>query len=171
MSRTHIVKFNSGYDCVNFECVYNSERCYPGSGGSHGKHGLEIEFIVKGKKGAVWFVLYTGWFPQSISEEENSIVDWGRNKVLPVDLGYHSKIPQYKGQEPTNQSCELCDGQMCFYDGSAINAQDAMYTLVNGGDVKLWEFLESYYNNIFNKAKYPALVKYAKPLRNKLNRA
>ncbi len=169
MNLTHLVEFKSGHDCINFECVSDSKRCYPGSGGSHGKHGLEIEFIVKGEQGAVTFLLYTGWFPQQIPEKTkgNSIVAWGKSTVLPVNLGYHSKTHQYDRQEPTSQSCELCDKQVCFYDGSTLNAQDAMYALVNGGDVKLWEFLESYYNYVFNGTEYPILVGYAKPLRNR----
>lgn len=169
MSLIHFVKFKPGYDCINFECISNSKRCYPGSGGSHGKRGLGIEFSVKGEQGAVSFLLYTGWFPQQIPEKTkgNSVVDWSKSTVLPVDLGYHSKIPQYNWQKPSSQSCELCDNQVCFSDGSTINANDAMLALVNGGDVKLWEFLESYYNYVFNGTEYPALVEYAKPLRNR----
>lgn len=48
----HIVKFSSGYDCIKFECLNGNDRCFPGSGGYHGKHGMEIRFISKGPDGA-----------------------------------------------------------------------------------------------------------------------
>lgn len=165
MNLIHLVEFYPGYDCIHFDCIFSSENCYPFSAGSHGKHGLEIKFIVKGEQGAVQFILYTGWLPQIITKKYS--VNWSEGIPIPADLGYHAKTPQYEGQTLTSQSCTLCDGQPCFYDGSGINAQDAMYTLVNGGGTKLWDFLESFYSHVFNGAEYPTVIKYPMLLRNK----
>ena len=62
-------------------------------------------------------------------------------------------------------ACEYCDGKPCYYDGSGLNANDAMYALVNGGDVALWSFLDAYYAHIFDGKDYPKPAEYPKPLR------
>jgi len=165
----HIVRFERGYDCMKFECINRSKKCFPGSGGSHGKHGLAIRFVSKGVDGAVQFLLYTGWLPQFAEKDSigyRFIWDWGSGLgFMPADLSYHSKVARYEGQDHVQDSCEFCDGKPCYYDGSGLNASDAMYALVNGGDKALWEFLDAYYENIFNGAPYPEPAEYEKPLR------
>jgi hypothetical protein len=44
-------------------------------------HGLTIRFVSKGDKGAVQFVLHTGWLPQRQSKDGigyRSVDKWGR---------------------------------------------------------------------------------------------
>lgn len=48
----HIIELQHGHDCIKFECITKSKRCYPASGGSHGIHGLDMRFISKGDDGA-----------------------------------------------------------------------------------------------------------------------
>lgn len=163
----HIVRLESGYDCITFECCNRSKKCFPGSGGSHGRHGLSMRFVSKGELGAVQFLLYTGWTPQYSKEDRigaRRIHDWGRG-AMPADLGYHSKTPRYEGHTIADQSCEFCDGQQCYYDGSGLNASDAMYALVNGGDSALWAFLDAYYNTVFEDCEYPKPAEYKMPSR------
>lgn len=162
----HIVKFTNGHDCIRFKCINDSERCFPGSGGSHGVHGLNITFISKGSDGAVQFVLYTGWLPfyQKADNIGSRYYDI-KASAMPADLGYHSKVPMYEGQSKVGESCEYCDGAPCYYDGSGLAAYDAFYTLVNGGDVALWKYLDKYYNARFKGGKYPEVTEYCKPLR------
>ena len=162
----HVVCFEQGYDCIKFECINGSKKCIPGTGGSHGRHGLGIRFVVKGDEGAVQFVLNTGLTPQRAEPSSIGIrnCDWACY-MLPVDLGYHSKTPRYDGQEPMADACEWCGGQSCYYDGSGLNASDAMYALVNGGGDALWEFLDAYYESVFHGAPYPTPVEYNMPLR------
>jgi hypothetical protein len=165
-----IIRFRRGHDCIRFECINNSPNCKPGSGGSHGIHGLSICFLVKGQAGAVQFLLYTGWLPEQIKPNHIGTRRFEENKThsyfpMPADLGYHSKTPHYDGQEPIDSDCEYCDGEPCYYDGSGLNAYDAHYALVNGGDRGLWEFLEQYYRHVFEDAEYPAPCEYEKPLR------
>jgi len=156
----HIIRFTAGYDCIAFECKYNSPRCKPGLGGSHGKHGVNLLFVAKGEKGAVQFLLYTGWIPQRQCYHEDSA-----HKPLPADLGYHSKTPRYFEHTPQIDTCEYCDGQPCYYDGSTTNADFAMQTLVNGGDEALWKFLDKYYACVFEGGKFPKAAKYPTALR------
>lgn len=162
----HIVRFNRGYDCIKFECAHGSEACKPGSGGSHGRHGLEILFVSKGDAGAVQFQLFTDWFPQHVAPSSIGVHEcqWG-DSVMPAYLGYHSKTPHYDGRDAVSRCCEFCDGKQCYYDGSGLNANDAMYALVNGGDAALWAFLDAYYDHVFHGAAYPAPAEYAAKLR------
>ena len=163
----HIVRFEHGHDCIRFECIDDSPNCKPGSGGSHGIGGMSIRFLSKGEAGAVQFLLYTGWLPQRVTPSQighRDIWDWGRG-TYPADLGYHSKTPQYDGQEVIDGACEFCDGQPCYYDGSGLNANDAMYALVNGGQEALWAFLDGYYASVFEGGEYPEPAEYCKPLR------
>ena len=162
----HIVRFEGGFDCIRFECVHGSKGCKPGSGGSHGRHGLSIRFVSKGDKGAVQFLLYTGLCPQHAVPSTIGVRDceWG-GAAIPADLGYYAKQPQYDGQEAIDNACEFCDGQPCYYDGSGLNANDAMYALVNGGGDGLWAFLDAYYAATFDGAVYPSPTEFKMPLR------
>jgi hypothetical protein len=164
----HIVRFDGGFDCIKFECVWGSADCEPGAGGSHGRHGLNIRFVSKGDAGAVQFLLYAGWMPQHALPSTigvRNVRDWGGTGITPADLGYHSKTPHYDGQTQADSACEFCDGQPCYYDGSGLNANDAMYALVNGGHVALWAFLDAYYDTVFNGAEYPKPAEFKMPLR------
>lgn len=166
----HIVRFERGHDCIRFECINGSKRCVPGGGGSHGVHGLTIRFVSMGDDGAVQFTLYTGWLPQFEGTDHigyRSIIEWGSKGIrpMPADLGYHSKAPRYAGHEATSESCEFTGGGPCYYDGSGLNANDAMYALVNGGDDALWAFLDGYYDNVFKGAPYPEPAEYPRKLR------
>jgi len=163
----HIVKFNQGFDCIKFECIWGKEGCKPNTGGSHGRHGLTLIFVSKGDAGAVQFLLYTGWMPQHVKPSTigaHYIDDWGGH-IMPADLGSHSKTPRYEGHEPIESSCEYCDGQPCYYDGSGLNASDAMYALVNGGEDALWAFLDAYYESVFCGKAYPEPVEFKMKLR------
>ena len=163
----HIVRFEEGHDCLRFTCRWDSAQCRPGAGGSHGVSGLVIRFVSKGDAGAVQFALSTGWLPQYTEPSSIGtrwIESWG-GAAMPYDLGYHSKAIRYEGQAIIDDACEWCDGQPCYYDGSGLNAYDAMYTLVNGGEVALWAFLDAYYESVFKDGPYPQPAEYVRPLR------
>jgi len=168
MKLKHIVRFEPGYDCIEFKCAYESSRCIPGSGGSHGKHGLDIRFVAMGSAGAVQFVLYTGWLPQYTAPLSINSRWLDKKRYLtpiPADLGYHSMTPQYDEHSIASESCEFCGGKPCYYNGSALNASDAMYALVNGGDAALWKFLDGFYRCIFDGKEYPKPAEFKTTLR------
>lgn len=162
------VKFNAGYNCIKFDCRFDKKCSIENT---HGKHGVEILFYVHGKKGAIQFGLSTGWFPQYVIPDKIRYRDLDngfRNQLncypMAFDLGYHSYVPHYEGQKPISNKCKVIGG-VCYYDGSSLNANDALYTLINGGDEKLWEFLEKYYLYIFEKGKYPKVAEYPTKIR------
>lgn len=136
----HILKIYPAYDKRNS----NPNKNY-------GIHGVTMCFYVKGSKGAVQFMLYTNWhLPNVMDEFKHSSSEklFLFLKPLPVDLGYHSKKPHYKGQE--SSKCNFLKCGKCYYDGSALNAQKPFDILVSKGSDKLWKYLEDYYRDVFH---------------------
>lgn len=147
------VEFQAGYDCIRFECRHGSERCRPDSGGSHGKHGLTLRWLVIGEAGAVQFTLYTGWLPEPERTMGRSRDQWG---PLPADLGYHARKPQYEGQSQMGSCDVLADMPGgCYYDGSSLNADEPFRVLCSFGGDALWAFLERYYAATFAEGAWP----------------
>jgi hypothetical protein len=142
-----IIKFNPAFDERN----ENPRKNY-------GIHGVDLRMILKGEHGAVQFVLYTNWHLPHVQKEIDEriksnikvpyILDVSR--PLPADKGYHSKTQMYEGQEIVTNSCEYCDGQSCYYDGSGSEAEELFEILLREGSEGVWEELERYYNSLFN---------------------
>jgi len=147
MSFERSVAFEPGHDCIRFECVNGSPDCKPGAGGSHGIHGMQIRWILKGEKGAVQFLLFAGWLPEPTQLDFSKV-----RPAMPADLGYHAREPHYAGHSSTK--CDLL-GAECYSDGSGLNAHEPFRILCNEGGEALWEFLESYYHCVFEGAEFP----------------
>ncbi len=145
----HEIKFRPGHDCIRFECVNGSDRCFPGSGGSHGRHGLEMRWLVIGEKGAIQFLLFAGWTPEPERYGKEIL-----SPPLPADLGYHSYVPMYEGQEPMHGICDVLN-TICYYDGSGLNADEPFRVLCNEGGDALWAYLDAVYRNRFYNDPYP----------------
>jgi hypothetical protein len=109
---------------------------------NYGVHGCDLRMVVKGKKGAMQFVLYTGWMLPHVAEEFTS--KGFRMEPLPADVGYHSPVPMYENQAPMGE-CPFVDGHICYYDGSGLYAEKAFKVLLEGGSDALWKFLENEY--------------------------
>jgi len=126
-------------------------------GYSGGIHGCDIRFVLKGKKGAVQFVLFTNWqLPQVTNKfKENTIKDEIDIKVrflpLPADLGYHSPKPLFEGQTIMQNKCEYLDNQPCYYDGSGLQAEKVYDVMRIKGSDGVWEELEKYYIKTFGE--------------------
>lgn len=161
----HKVQFHAGYDCINFECKFNSSKCIPYEGGSHGCHGVNIIFSSGGDRGVITFVLSTGWLPQKVERDKYGVLNlkpYTRNIDLypqPMELSYHSKKRIYKYQS-VNDNCEFLGSAKCYYAKSILNAKDAMYSLVNAGEEGLWRFMDAYYEHVFNGKDYPKPEEY-----------
>lgn len=118
-----------------------------------------MTWYVKGPKGAVQFSLMTGWYPHIIKKTTfDDWSDWAEMSVTmkpndaptPADLGYHSPVPMYEGQTLMDEECPILKGP-CYYDGSGLNAYKPFSILVHEGGDRLWEFLEHYYRETFDK--------------------
>ena len=117
-----------------------------------------MRFYVIGPDGAIQFVCMTGWYPHIIKKTTfDDWSDWAELRIriqphdapLPSDLGYHSPIPRYEGQELMDGNCPILNGP-CYYDGSGLNAMKPFSILVHEGSDRLWEFLEAYYHETFS---------------------
>ena len=138
----------------NFEQIMEFTPAYdkrdPDPKKDYGIHGVNLRFVLKGSKGAVQFLLFTGWHLPHVREELE-----GRDPILsqpiPADVGYHSPIPLHEWQiEPDFESCDYLDGKPCYYDGSGLAADDAFNALTENGDEGVWQYLRRYYQAIFN---------------------
>ncbi len=150
------VQFTPGHDCIRFECLHGSERCVPGGGGSHGRSGLSVEFYVKGEKGVLQFVTFTGWEPEPFDASKDAKSRRERADgmfPMPSDLGYHSPVPLYEGQSKM-ETCQFFEGG-CYYDGSTLNAEEPFRVLCNDGLRALWAYLEAVYRSQFEDGERP----------------
>ena len=136
-----IIKFSKAFD----------ER-HPDPKKNYGIHGVDLRMVLKGELGAVQFVLYTQWHLPGV-REELKLKDRILSEPLPADVGYHSPIPQYEGQETLTDSCEYLDGKPCYYDGSGLMANDAFDVLTREGCDGLWKYLEDKYESTFGELK------------------
>lgn len=116
----------------------------PNPSKNYGIHGVDMRMYVIGPRGAVQFVLYTDWHLPHVDEELRA--KGVRIQPMPADLGYHSPIPTYKGQEDWGRDdCDLI-GCRCYYDGSGLNAERIYEVLLREGSEGVWRELETYYN-------------------------
>lgn len=120
----------------------------PNPSKNYGIHGVDMRMYVIGPRGAVQFVLYTGWHLPHVREELDARPSRKRclDHPMPADLGYHSPIPTYEGQEEWGRdNCELL-GCRCYYDGSGLNAERIYEVLLREGSEGVWRELEAYYD-------------------------
>jgi len=115
---------------------------------NYGIHGVNIRFLYGDKEvGYVQFVIYTNWMLKSCRKKWDEYVQALHLLPMPADLGYHSKVPMYEGQDPMSK-CDLLG--TCYYDGSTLNAEPVFEVLVEQGLEALWKKLEEYYNETFS---------------------
>lgn len=123
----------------------------------YGQHCAEMRFYVKGEKGVVQFILFTGWYPCIIPKPD---APWQElcmpikldplDHPMPADLGYHSLAPIHNWQtSPTYTDCSLLDQRACYYDGSGLNCYRIFSVMVHEGGERMWEELEKFYAEVF----------------------
>lgn len=120
---------------------------------NYGIHSVDLKFVLIGEEGATQFLLFTNWYLPHVKEELLTKTASKRDmelffQPLPADLGYHSKVPHYEGQEPIEQDCEYTNG-VCYYDGSGLSAERIYTILLEEGSEGVWRELEKYYKEIF----------------------
>ena len=132
--------------------AYDKRDSNPNKNG--GIHGVELRFLLKGKKGVIQFLIYTNWMlPKVQKEVDEQMLDrrfpYLLHTPLPADLGYHSLTPRYDGQTMITPNCPYLDGKACYSDGSSLNAKEIFEILLQEGDKGLWKALEDYYSTVF----------------------
>jgi hypothetical protein len=129
----------------------------PNPSKNYGIHGAEMAWYLRGPDGAVQFVVHLNWHLPQVQREMDAkplhsydALRYMFHKPNPADLGYHSKVPRYDGQEPLTEKCEFTDNGPCYYDGSSLNAQEGFDILVAEGDEAAWQWMERYYRSVFS---------------------
>lgn len=132
---------------------------------NYGIHGCDLRMILKGDKGAVQFIVFTNWHLLHVTEEfvnktiHKNVLD--KYDIIcsflptPVDIGYHSPVPRYDGQDMVTDSCKYLDGRPCYYDGSGLEAERVYNILLKDGSDGVWAELERYYNDLFGEINAP----------------
>lgn len=130
---------------------------------NYGVHGVELSFYLVGPAGGVQFKLSTGWLlPETVGVDKPfdwrniSSHDYARNLdaqsrglfPMPVDLGYHARVPLYENQPLTAKDCPIIDGP-CYYDGSGLNAEPVFEVFLREGSPGVWGALQDYYDRTF----------------------
>ena len=110
----------------------------------HGRHGMQLRFVLASEFGAVQFLLYlSDWLPGSVDVIGN--ID-GRHGTMSADLGHHWPTPTYDGEIAAG-ACEYLAGAECFYDGSGLNAASVLSTLVTDGIEAMWDEMKTYWHH------------------------
>lgn len=121
---------------------------------NYGIHNAELKFFLIGPKGAIQFVVSTGWYlPHVETELEHSI--HRKPKAWATDIGYHSYKPRYDGQEPITDHCPILNGSPCYYDGSSLNAEPIFNRMVAEGHEAVWEEMMRWYKQTFEEEAQP----------------
>lgn len=139
---------------IHFRAAYDKRPKAP-TDPNYGIHGVEIQFVLKGTKGATQFLLYTNWQLPHVTQERcgrrydaiDGDAHW-MERPLPADIGYHSPVPLWDGQESLTDNCLILGGR-CYYDGSSLNAEPVYHRLLAEGDAGVWAALEEYYTRTF----------------------
>ncbi len=110
---------------------------------NYGVHCADLHMVLKGPKGAVQFVVFTGWYLPGTPPQNPT----------PAGLGYHSPTPRWEGQEINREECPYLDGKPCYYGvpGPYTMDEEFMNVLLREGSEAVWERLEGYYHEVFGE--------------------
>jgi hypothetical protein len=127
---------------IDFNPAFDKRNADPSK--NYGIHGVEMRWYVIGEKGAVQFVVFTNWMLPHIEQEERTR-SWppSLTRPMPADVGFHSRVPMYEGQAAMEAGCSLLGGGPCYYDGSAMQAQNLFDKLLVEGGEAVWIELEA----------------------------
>lgn len=132
---------------IQFTVGYNCEARGPRS---HGVHGMEITWYLRGPKGAAQFRMGTRWTPGKLALghgiSPSGVVRLEDTYPSGYDVGYHAYVAQYPEQSPMDD-CHLL-GQPCYYDGSGLQADDLVKRFIEQGEPAIWAELRAVYERI-----------------------
>lgn len=128
----------------DFEKTVMAEPAWDRRKEGYGIHGVELRFYLKGKKGAIQFIVSTGWYLPEL--DMSSMPCYPRGS----DLGYHSPKPIRDRQSVMYGDCELTGGN-CYFGGSGLRADRVVEVMIREGSEGVWREMEKEYYNVFGK--------------------
>ena len=132
MSFERVIKFRPAFD-----------KRHPDASKNYGINGMELQFYLKGPKGAIQFILGTGMQLKHVKKEHE--LKGYSGGWMAYDIGYHSPVPRYEGQTPMDVNCEWTGDEKCYYDGSSLQADEIAERFIAEGEDYLWPELERQY--------------------------
>lgn len=137
-----IFNVRPAYDCIGVQpCVHGSERCKPGTGGSHGRHNAEMHLTVRGPDAEVTLVLGTGWDLPTVPDHHTHRGPTG------LFVEFHTAQPHYEGQDGgpprPHGTCKNWAG--CYVDSGYSMSDEPTRLLVAAGSDAVWAWLEQQY--------------------------
>lgn len=118
---------------------------------SYGQHGMEITWLLRGPNGVIQFEMFTGWVP-GLDRHADHLV----HAPMGADLGYHTRFPQYDGQDAMTETCDYLDGP-CYYDGSGLMADDLLREFLIHGEQVIWDRLAERHDALQSESgRYPS---------------
>lgn len=142
-----IFNVRPAYDCIGVRpCVHGSERCKPGTGGSHGRHNAEMHLTVRGPDAEVTLVVSTGWDLPTVPAYHRltATMDYPRGAFVEL----HTARPRYEGQDGgearPDGTCK--DWAACYVDTGYTMSDEPTRLLVEKGSDAAWEWLENLYH-------------------------
>jgi len=124
------------------------DKCSADPSKNYGIGAVMCRFVLSGKRGAVQFLLSTGWYLPHVWLE---IKYDSMGKPEAFDLGYHSYTPRYEGQKTVTNSCPYLEGKPCYYDGSSLRSTPVLTALIEKGSDEVWAILEKEYIGVFGE--------------------
>jgi hypothetical protein len=112
---------------------------------------VQIRFVLKGPKGATQFVIGTDWYLPADQRRLRPRTGVLGETVQPSgwNVGYHSPVQQYEGQQQSTEACEYLNGEPCYYGESGLAAADFVPTFLAGGSDAVWKMLRERYDERF----------------------
>lgn len=138
---------------IEFTPAYDKRNADPNK--NYGVHGVDMRWYLRGENGAIQFVTSTNWFLPNVQREFDlktatspDIVSQLRTFHTPfaTDIGYHSYVPRYEGQDPMGD-CQVLHGKPCYYDGSGLQAEKFLKLLISEGHEAVWIAMEKEYEH------------------------
>ena len=123
----------------------------------YGIHGVEMAWLWGDSEvGVVQFVVYTHWYLPHVQEEHDQCQNdlqfpYMFHKPQPADVGYHSLVPQYKGQEIVREKCPYLENKPCYYDSFRLQAEKVFNILLEKGSEGVWQELERRWEDMFRQ--------------------
>lgn len=122
------------------EVKFNPAFCSLVSG--RGRGSVKMWFVVRGKKGAVTFLIMTG---MTFEEDRDHLPETCKIFPLAGDIALHS-YKQLDDSDIYNKNCKWRDGKRCYTKlHSLIWAQEVLERFLKEGEESLWKTLEEVY--------------------------
>ena len=131
------------YDCIGVQpCVHGSERCIPGTGGSHGRKSAEMHLTVRGPDAEITLVISTGWDLPTVPAYHRGREPRG------AFVEFHTARPRYEGQDRgearPDGTCR--DWAACYLDTGYTMSDEPTALLIAEGSDAVWAWLENLYD-------------------------